>query len=120
MPSFRVRCLVLHFYDVPVLLPEDCSIDNDYNLGIMAGLHTDMKEEFVMRKEQRHQFECRTCGELSIAPPLGTPDNQRWRQAWVDEGRIACCECLGVFCHQTLTIIEELAHENNHHARSEP
>ena len=56
--------------------------------------------------EIQHEFHCRICNQVSIAPPNGTPENQRWRQAWAEAGRVACRECLGLFFHESVFVIE--------------
>ena len=56
-------------------------------------------------KRQPWQFLCKTCGEISTAPPNGTLENEIWRHAWVLADLIACRDCLGVFYHETMTII---------------
>ena len=64
--------------------------------------------------EKHLNFLCRTCGETSVVPARGTIEDRLWRQAWQDEGRVACCECLGVFWHGTVTVIEEVNETDNH------
>ena len=57
------------------------------------------------RNTPKHEFRCRTCGEVRVMPQLGTVEDALWRQAWQDEGRVACCECLGVFHHKTVSVL---------------
>ncbi|MDE0681625.1 MAG: hypothetical protein OXI63_01800 [Candidatus Poribacteria bacterium] len=59
------------------------------------------------KKQTQHQFLCRTCGEVHVAPRLGTAEDRAWRQAWQDEGRVACCECLGVFHHELVSMADD-------------
>ena len=70
-----------------------------------------------MRKTTEYNFLCKTCGEKSITPPMGSAEDKRWRQAWQEEGRVACYECLGVFHHGTITVIDEVKYETDYHPR---
>lgn len=71
-----------------------------------------MRRNGRKNKKTEHVFACRTCGEVSVAPANGTFENRLWRQAWVDAGKVACCECLDVFHHETLSVIEVTASQS--------